>query len=665
LNWAALYRPGFLWGLLFLGGVLLIHLLKRPRARLLEFSTLRFFRTTAVRSSRMKRLRSILLLLARLLAVLVIVALFAQPYDKGDRLSLLRDPHCTIFTWVDRTMSMKYAAAGGDALIAHAGSLIDSLETSLPATIRHLSYDESRNEFTLRDKAPSPRSGVRYGPSMLNEALRAWNEARGGYSLPVLLLFSDFQKPTTAFLDSQFSQWPHPPEAPIICVDLAPRNPWNYSLRNPVFHEADNLSRISVTVGAQGRRLDSGEVSVILSNITAEHKRASVAAGDSGEVLFDIASVAKIRSGSVSLGAGDPLPFDNTCIFAADARKALRVIIVGDTVKNFPIAAAFHAAGKTRWDPVVAKLPRDVVFDDLDSAGVIVMSDIGSPPRQLEAFLSGRSSVGKVIVYAVNTGDEDFGESATFVAGRARLKKPLTLASPAAPATIVLPDTISETWRGFPALATREAAVYRYAEGLPGVVLLRLDNGVPILTRFADAEGRTWLLAATPLGVTGANNLCETGFYVPALDRVARYAAGSISGAAEVWIAGFKHRNLLLSRGKSATVLNSEGVAVERWQSQPDVVFKQPGVYTVMPDGEEAYSITVIADPEESRLDYRVPRVPGPLKAMVMVINGQQLREAVHGRGRFASDIPWVLLALVLLAEVLLWENSRVQSVKA
>jgi hypothetical protein len=353
------------------------------------------------------------------------------------------------------------------------------------------------------------------------------------------------------------------------------------------------------------------------------------------------------------------MPFDNTAYFAAHSRNTLRVVVVGDREKNFPIAAAFRAAGKNRWDPVVEKAGEEVSFDDLDSAGVIVMSDIGTPSRQLQAFLSGRSSARKVLVFALNADDENFGESATLIAGLCRFKKPLSPVSLSIPANAVLPDTISETWRGFPALAAREAAIYRYADGLPGNALLRLDNGAPLVTSFTDAGGRVWVLAATPLGVTKANNLCETGFYMPAIDRIARYAAGSISLPAEEWIAGVARHNQLYSRGKAANVLNSEGVIVDRWQSRPDVVFKQPGIYTVLPDGEASYTVTVIADPEESRLDYRLPSVSGPSKGMVMVLSGRELKDAFRGRNRFAANAAWVLLALLLLSEVLLWEKPR------
>jgi hypothetical protein len=305
------------------------------------------------------------------------------------------------------------------------------------------------------------------------------------------------------------------------------------------------------------------------------------------------------------------------------------------------------------------KSAQEISYDDLDSAAVVVLNETGSMSRQLESFLTGRASAGKVIVFALDTRDENVGESATIFARLARLKKPLSITTGTAPVAVVLPDTISEIWRGFPSIVTREAAVYRYGEGLPGTVLLRLDNGVPLATQLMDADGRVWVLVATPLGVTRANNLCETGFYVPALDRLARTAAASVARSAQVWTAGTLQRNRFYARGKAARVLDAEGAEIDRWQSQPGVVFKLPGVYTVVPDGEAGFPVTVVADPEESELDYRTPAAAAVPGSMVMSVGERRLKESLRAGGGFQSHGLWLLLALFLLAEVLFWPRER------
>jgi hypothetical protein len=521
LNVLSFYRPEFLWGLAFLGAALALHLLRRPRTRALEFSTLRFFREQAVTATRMRRLRNLLLLLARLLAVAALVALFAQPFNKKDSLNLLGDPHLTLFTWIDPTPSMEYTE-GGTSLRGRAERLTDSLTHSLPATVRRFYYDEARSDFFLYDNSkPLLSTRFRHGPSRLNQVVRAWNENRAGYSLPLLLLVSDFQKPTTACLDSLLRSAPL--ASPLVCVTVSPSAPWNYSLRSTSYREAVGASKVSATVAAQGRRLDSGALTVSMQSFAVGEKRVSLRAGDTGAVDIAVGGTLKASGGSVAIANKDPLLFDNIAYFTSRDRKALRVIVVGDRERNFPLFAALSAGGEHRWNPVLQRGGDEVTFDELDSSDAVVVSGISRPSRALEAFLKGSSSAKKIVVLAAGADEEGLSVFAGLCSGLrngpAHLFKLVTLDHPAA---LMLPDTISELWQGFHTLHTGEAAVNRYAEGLPGTTLLSLDNGAPLCTKMSDGQGRCWIYFATPLGVTDANNLCETGFYVPCLDRIAR-----------------------------------------------------------------------------------------------------------------------------------------------
>ena len=655
MNGVSLYRPEFLWGLAFCGAVLAIHLLRRPRVRTLDFSTLRFFSEQAVSATRMRRLRNLLLLLARLLAVAALVVLFAQPFDKKDNLNLLRDPHLTLFTWIDRTPSMEYAE-GGVSLLGRAERLVDSLRRGLPATVRHFYYDEERGEFLPLDNAKPPSFGrIRHGPPRLDQVLRAWNENRSRYSQPLLLLLSDYQKSTTDCLDSLLHT---PQKSPLACVALTPRAPWNYSLRASAFRDALGAAKVSTTVETQGQRLDSATLGVAMQTFGAGGKKISLRADDSATVDIPVGSALKGSGGSVALAGKDPLLFDNKDFFTAQDRKALRVVVVGDRERNFPISAALSAGGENRWSPVILRGSDEVRFDELDSADAIVVSGISRSSRTLETFLSGRSSAKKIVLIALGADEEGIGANAVLFSGMSRsAANPLKLVRLERPATLLLPDTISELWKGFRSLRTGEAAVYRYAEGLPGTALLRLDNGAPFCTKASDEQGRCWIFFATPLGVTDANNLCETGFFVPCLDRIARYGASMQSVPLDLWIAGFERRNPFYASGHGATVLSEEGKFLERWQSQPSVVFKQPGIYKIVPDGQEAFWVAVRADPAESKLSYSLPSVPEASKGKVMIFNEEQLREALKGKGRFLAYAPWIVLGLLLLAELFLWEK--------
>jgi hypothetical protein len=655
VNWPSFYRPEFLWGTLFLAAVLGIHLLMRPRRKTLDFSTLRFFREAAVRTSRMRQLRRLLLLLARLAAVAALIAMFARPFDKNNRLSLLRDPHLNVFTWIDPTPSMDYNDGSG-SLLSRANALVDSLRRSLPSSTRHYGYDEAQGEFVPYDPAKPATERSRHGPAGLEKMFTVWNKARAACPLPLLVLFSDYQKTTTAGLDTLLRRMP--PQSPVLCVTLTPDNPRNFSVSDVRFRDASSGAALSAEVKTQGKRLDSAALAIELSGIRTGQKRVSVPANDSAVItMADVAAAPGVTGGSVSLAAEDPLSFDNTAWFVSGKRSALRVIIVGDRERNFPVAAAFIAAGKEKWYPVTLKENDAVTYDDMDSADVVVVNAATRISRQLEAFVSGRSSSKKTVLFSLGADEESFTAGTAFISKIYRSSTPLKFTTVTTPATAMLPDTISELWHGFPGTRINETAIYRYAEGLPGTALLRLDNGAPLVTCIPENQERSWLIVATPIGITDANNLCETGFYVPLIDRIVRYAACVNPGAAEEWTAGFERRNPAFGTGKGAAVLNEEGKLVERWQAQQNVLFRQPGLYKIIPDGKPTYWIAVNPDTVESRLLYVLPALPEVKNDNVLILSEKKLINILNGHASFLSYLPIVLLLLALFAEVLLWEK--------
>ena len=73
-------NPWFLVGLLAGAVPVMLHLMKRERARKVEFPALMFLRRISRKTVRFQRLRHLLLLLLRLLALVLLVAAFLRPY---------------------------------------------------------------------------------------------------------------------------------------------------------------------------------------------------------------------------------------------------------------------------------------------------------------------------------------------------------------------------------------------------------------------------------------------------------------------------------------------------------------------------------------------------------------------------------------------------------
>jgi hypothetical protein len=648
------FRPEFLWGLLFAGAVLLIHLLRRPRARVLDFSTLRFFRRSAVTAARMRRLRNLLLLLARCMAVCALALLFAQPFSENDPLSVLRNPHLTLFSWIDPTPGMGYKN-GSETLYERGHALVDSIAGKMAPTARHFFYDEPSRDFLLREGNNAAGGVIRHGPCGLDKVIRAWSARSGGYSLPCLLIASDFERLTTMAFDSLVERIP--PGAMVMCLSLAPEKPWNYALCDAVVLDAGEGVTLRATVKANGKPIDSGMVTAMLGGLFSGGAAVSVAQNDTAEVLVKAANAAAAPGGSLFLDAPDPLPFDNTVWCTMGKRSGARVAVLGDDERVFPLSAAFSAASDKKWAPMTHQRTEEATYDMLDSSDVIAIPGFDAPVPALESLAANPLSAEKVVIMGLDTGEEAIAAATALLSRSGVSAGRLRPVRRDPPASLVLPDTISGLWQGFPRRATREAAVYRYVEGLPGTILVRFDNGAPAMTLVSGRSGMPFILAATPLGVTDANNLCETGFYVACIDRITRYAMRSFAMPKQEWIAGIERRNPFHGSKTGASLFGDAGALIERWQSQQNVIIREPGIYRVAPDGETAYWITVSADPREGSLDYVLPSVPDRIKNKIIVLDGKQLTAALHGRGRLLSMLPWVLLLLFLLAETLLWER--------
>ncbi|MBD3390571.1 MAG: hypothetical protein GF418_01005 [Chitinivibrionales bacterium] len=655
MSWLAFFRPLFLWAMLFAAVPILIHFFQRRRTIRLDFSSVRFLREAAVKASRRKRLRRLLLLLTRIAIVAVIVLLFARPYSRFDPFGSFRNPQGRTFAWIDPTISMDYRTDAG-TLAARARQGLASLDSTLVHSHELMVFEPCAGAFDVYEPGEeSECEPVRHGPTNLGEALRAFRRERmRGTQLPSLVLFSDFQEGTAALVDTFLLS--DSVFYPVVCVWLAPRHPYNYAIRVGGAPEGPS-PYLECTVCATGRELASGEVSVISGALRTGHERVAVPRNDSASLRIETSAAARNAHGAVRLVPADPYPHDNVDHFVARTRDAVRVLIVCDDASCFPIAAALGAIDGSLWYEPRTLGSQEVRFEDLDSADVIVLAGLSRPARALQALFARRSLDAKVVVFSPAM---DHGESSLTrdVFRHLGVRAAPEIVRAESPLSAVLPDTISVLWRGFPLARDRSVAVDRYLAPVPGDVLVRLSNRAALAAGTVDSAGHCWIVLATPLGIDPSNNLAETGFYVPLVDRLLSFGLSSVGARPHEWIAGRIERNPYYGRGVGAHVFDVNGKPVAQWSSQPTVGFDGPGVFRVQPRGEAAYWVAVHADPAEARLVYRRPQ-PGPAaKRFVKVVDREGFEEFLASiRGSSRLNLLWVVLGLLIVLEILLWQR--------
>jgi len=79
----AFLTPFFLLGAAALAAPILVHLVRRTRARKIQFPALVFVRQVPQRTIRRRTIQNLLLMIIRCLAIILIVIAFARPFFSG------------------------------------------------------------------------------------------------------------------------------------------------------------------------------------------------------------------------------------------------------------------------------------------------------------------------------------------------------------------------------------------------------------------------------------------------------------------------------------------------------------------------------------------------------------------------------------------------------
>lgn len=192
--------PGFLWALLALAIPVIIHLFSFRKYRTIYFSNVAFLREVQEESSARNRLRHLLVLIARMLALAFLVFAFAQPIlpQQDDN---VRQGARTVSVYIDNSFSMDASGAEVD-LLQQAKEMAIALADGYQETDRFqlLTNDfEGRHQrLTDREQFKALVAEVAVSPAVrtLEQVEERMEQATQGEEQPDFYFLSDFQAST-------------------------------------------------------------------------------------------------------------------------------------------------------------------------------------------------------------------------------------------------------------------------------------------------------------------------------------------------------------------------------------------------------------------------------------------------------------------------------------
>ena len=344
MNWLAFANPWLLAGLVAVALPVLIHFLTRARPRRVGFPPFKLLQEACAGQRSIHRLRTIVLLAVRCLAVLALVLLFARPFLKP--LGAVASPEIKqrVVLMLDASLSMR-AVQGGVTLFARAkaeaADVLRGLETGQEAAVIIVGATPRTLLPALSPNLPALHEGLSkaeptFEAADFQAALSMAKRLLGGPG--TIYVFSDFQK----------SNWDAAGELPAGCV---------FRLRQATTEPVHNIGLVGTrlvpeepvagetaeavcSVFNSSPRPREATVHLQLGEFTQERK-VTVPAFAAAECAFNVAFP---QEGSFTGKAWldpDDLREDDTRYLAVRVHKSLQVLLLGDTDMGDTRSAAF------------------------------------------------------------------------------------------------------------------------------------------------------------------------------------------------------------------------------------------------------------------------------------------------------------------------------------
>lgn len=575
----AFLTPLYLLGGLFIAIPIVLHWLRRDVAPSVPFTAVRLLRGSPINRSRRRRLRDLLLLAARVLALLLLAASFARPYVAAARAA----SGATIVA-VDRSFSM---SAPGEMPRARALARA-AIQEAQADRIAVVGFDEKADVLAPFGTAADARlavdridagfNGTRYAAAFGKAAELA---AGSGASRVRLVLVSDLQRSGieggAAALPSHIELSVRDAGAPsknlaVVEARIEALPPKGGSHGDGSHGEAG----VAAIVRNFGSTPATADVRLESSGRVRAARRVSIDADASATIDFG----AQAGSGPVSVRVADADGYaaDNIRYAVPAARTLPRVLVVGgapDSQQGYYVARALQASGENGPDFDVRTIGTQALnaldAREIGGQAVIVLLSTHGLDRRAHALLAPFLSSGGALFIAAGP-DVDENVLSTVLDWSPPLKAQDRSAAGALAAT----DLRHPIFRPFDAVAANFGQVsfdriWQIDPGNDWQVIARFTDGASALLERSSGRGKI-LLFASDLSHRW-NDFPLHAVFVPFVQESVRYLGARPPAASSILV-----------------------------DEVPPGVAPQPGVVSL-----QGRAVAVNVDARESTLDHLTP----------------------------------------------------------
>ncbi len=673
--------PLFLVAAVAVIGPILLHLTRREVKRPLPFASLMFLRRIPVHETRKRKIRNWLILLARCLAILFLVAAFAQPVvDRFFLAAVTPGARQSVVILVDASLSMSRPSVWADAFAA-ADENLKSLgrgdemtvirfgvrpEVVVPWT-RDLEWAGAamKERLTPTFDATSFAAGLRAAVSQIEEA--------GNVSRRIVLI-SDLQASGLDLLGSGIEI----PDDVDLVVKAVGGDPTNFYIEQVrmerlVYGERYPHS-VVVRLGASGPASGGagGEVQLFLGDELVDRRAVAFSESGTATVGFDSFAVPEaVTRGRLVLTSSDELPEDDIRYFVLERSTPFDIRLLREAGSDDGGGFLEDALSSGRNLPFrVDRAPR---LGNVSAAAspVVILDDLARPPAAHDLRRYVEEGGGLVLCLGNQVRADEYNRTLEdLIPGRLRERRFAQTGGDAfvSLGEIAVEHPIFSAFQGSGESSLSSVQFYGYWMVSPtddSQVVARFSTGDPALLEKRVGRGRVLLFTSSldrvwsDFPVRSAYVPFWQGLVLHASDWRARPASKLVNHALAVDSAeGGRRWDVLDPRGRRLVPLGDEGPRFLQLET--------PGHYELRRDRSTDW-VAVNVDTAESDL---TPVTAEELLATLKTLKSRRSPEmaagAERGEERTSLALWWAFLlaaAAVLLVESFL-ANRTARSVR-
>ena len=311
-------HPIFLYGLFALAIPIILHLFSFRKYKKVYFSNFNFLASLQQQKKNSSKLKNLLLLFLRLLALASIVIAFATPYITPKKNPLPVEKSSKIIVYTDNSFSMSNTGTKGSLLEEAKKHLFDIIN-AYPAGTSFvlLTNDETHNGTLTKDQAIALLPGIKTtaNAKKISEILKEAREITEGQH-STLFIISDFQKKNCDFQSIR-------PDSILekVFLVLSPENLNNLYIKDvafdQAFHKKDQADKITITlVNASGKEYNNVPLSLTINDKKKSLNKVNIPANGEKQVEISYQNTEDgFYKGVVEI-SDFPVIFDNKFYFS-------------------------------------------------------------------------------------------------------------------------------------------------------------------------------------------------------------------------------------------------------------------------------------------------------------------------------------------------------------